>query len=384
MSNISSTSLTIKSHTSRIREHSISPVSAPTINTNTGEIEVEKAKTIITKIDEVFTKVEHISFFIMGFLSVWIPNVEKIYLKIRGIEKFFKPCTKFLSTLWTIIHGKKLSEETDESKTSNENLQNLEKAKEELLQDQQKINRGEEKLDELSRKDDETKPKNIKNTCIDTKDLLQKIYVKCMDKLFENKHNEKMATIRGSDSINAEDYCNYALLPACERAHKSIVKHFETKENYLEICLNFRNTGDCENFHPNNKGAWYFIKKTLKYGLFVKQGSKCVYNLLLKGGKDDDSQTPANEEVKSISESTFDTWQAVKLLMKGFGSLFLHIISFGIWGTLIGVWNILKLALAIRKLVLDFIHDLPFNIGKLVGFGFKVIKSFIAGRKRRR
>ena len=89
---------------------------------------------------------------------------------------------------------------------------------------------------------------------------------------------------------------------------------------------------------------------------------------------------------KSFSSSDFlaDFKEITKLLLKEVGSLILHIISFGIWGTLKAVWNILKLALAIRKLVLDFIHDLPFNIGKLVGFGFKVIKSFIAGRKRRR
>ena len=380
LSNVSATSLTIKSHTSNSRR--AYSISHSKINTKAGDEGVEKSDKIITKIGEVFTTVQHISFFAMGFLSVWLPNVEKIYLKVKKIQSFFEPCAEFLSTLWTITQGKKLSEETHESKTSKKKLPDLEKAEAELKEDQKTISKKVKKLDKSSKKDEKTKPKEKKKRCSETIDKLENIYAKCNEKKFEKPKQNRL--IRKSRSKPAEEYCEFALSEECTEAQKLIIEDFDTKENYREICVHFIKTRDCGNYQPNNKGAWYFIKETLKYGLFVKHGAECVKNLLLKGGKDDDSQTPDEKEVKSIAKSTFDSWEITKLVLKEVGSLILHIISFGIWGTLKAVWNIIKLGLAIHKLVVDFIEDLPFNIGKLVGLSFKVMKSFFLGRKRRR
>ena len=47
-------------------------------------------------------------------------------------------------------------------------------------------------------------------------------------------------------------------------------------------------------------------------------------------------------------------------------------------------WNILKLTLKIFLLVSNMLFDIPYNLGKLVGLSIKIIKSFIAGRRRRK
>jgi hypothetical protein len=378
LSNVSATSLTIKSHTSNSRR--AYSISHSKINTKAGDEGVEKSDKIITKIREVFTTVQHISFFAMGFLSVWIPNVKEIYEKVKKIQSFFEPCAEFLSTLWTITQG----EETHESKTSKKKSPDLEEAEKDLKEDQKTISETKSKLDKAEK--EKTTPEKKKKRCSEMKVLLQNIYKECNNEKYSYKNEDVRENyIRFSHREPAEDYCKFALSIECTKAQKSIIKHFETKENYLEICINFKNTGDCGNFQPNNKGAWYFIKETLKYGLFVKQGLKCVLPNLLQKGKDDHSLTRAELEVKSIAESTFNYWGLAEFLLKGVGFFILHVLTLGMSGTLKAVWYILKLGSAIYKLVDDFIEeDLPFRIGELVGLGSKIIKSLIGGRKRRR
>ena len=157
LSNVSATSLTIKSHTSNSRR--AYSISHSKINTKAGDEGVEKSDKIITKIGEVFTTVQHISFFAMGFLSVWLPNVEKIYLKVKKIQSFFEPCAEFLSTLWTITQG----EETHESKTSKKKSPDLEEAEKDLKEDQKTISKTKSKLDKAEK--EKTTPEKKKKSC---------------------------------------------------------------------------------------------------------------------------------------------------------------------------------------------------------------------------
>ena len=148
--------------------------------------------------------------------------------------------------------------------------------------------------------------------------------------------------------------------------------------------MNFRQTGDCKDFKPNNKGTWYFLKKSLKYGLVVENGASCIYNLLLKGGQDDKTNTPADEEVKTMAQSTFSLWNNTVLALREIGSFILHLVTFGIWGALRAAWNIIKLGVAIYDIVFDEIENIPFNIGRLVGRGIKTLKALVVGRRRKR
>jgi hypothetical protein len=371
MSNISSTSLTIKSrsHKSKRRSHEKN-LNEPTENS------LGNAKKILTQITEGIKKGSQIAFFIMGFLSVWVPKFEQIYLKIKTIKNFFRPCAKFLKTLWSMYEGNIPSPETDPEKIAKNN-----KEKSEILEN---IAESEAKIEKSEKKDEETRPEEKKKICRDTKKKLERIYKKCLDDIVGNKHNEKSAIIGGLDKMEPDRFCNYALHEYCEKSHKMIKKNFETTENYLEICMHFRQTGDCETYNEDDKGAWHFIKKTLKYGLFMKQGATCVLNLLKKGGKDESSGTPENQEVKTMTESALGVFDIGKLVLEQLGSTLLHLITFGIWGALKAAWNVIKLTLAIYLLVKNFIEDLPFNIGKLVGLSINIVKSFLIGRRRKR
>jgi len=385
MSTISSTSLTIKSNTSKRRTNSRT-LSKRNKNKDPQPTSTEAARTVLEKLETIESgaeKISNISFFIMGMLSNWIPKMETIYLKIKNIQNFFKPCYKAIKTTMEMMNG--TSVENDPAKK--------EKHDKKQAKMQEEITVKENEIAEMETKDDQTPDKDRKKACEETKEIIHKIWLKAVESYFEHKSkNEKSAYIAGSDSIPAETYCKYPLLPLATKAHKSIYKHFKNKENteeeakqdFKELCIKMRETGDCGNFRPDNKGAWYFIKKTLKYVFYIKNCGICVLNLLKAGGKDDANNSPANEEVKSLSQSAFGTLEISKVLLKEIGSFILHLITFGIWGALRAAWNIIKLTLKIYLMIRHMINDLPYNIGKLVGMAIKITKAFVAGRRRRK
>ena len=115
----------------------------------------------------------------MGFLSVWIPKTENIYIKVRNIANFFEPCGAFVTSIWNMVDETVESRETDALKIA-ENA----KIKENL---QTKIIETQKKLESLEKKDEETKPEEVKKTCEKTKKILEKIWLKCVDNMYENK-----------------------------------------------------------------------------------------------------------------------------------------------------------------------------------------------------
>jgi len=375
LNSISSSSLAIKSHSNR-RTHTNTLSKRNKNKTNTKDNSIDNAKTIIQKIEDKVQTPIHIAFFTMGILSNWFPKVEDIYIKIKDLHYFFNPCYKLIKKTWAMIKGHSHSEETDPAE--------IEKYNKKQAKIQEEIAQEEDKIAEFEKKDDETSDKKKKKIYKKAKELIHKIWLKAVDEYFENKSkNEKLAYVSGSDSIPSENYCKYPLLPDAPKAHKIIKKNFESQEEFYDICIKLRETGDCGNYQPDNKGAWYFLKKTLKYALFMKNGAQCVFHMIKVGGKDDESGTPANQEVMSMADSALGTWEVTKTLFKEFGALILHVLSFGIWGALRAAWNIIKLTLKIYIMVKRFLFDLPFNLGKLVGTGIKIMKAFIAGRRRK-
>ena len=375
LNSISSSSLAIKSHSNR-RTHTNTLSKRNKNKTNTKDNSIDNAKTIIQKIEDKVQTPIHIAFFTMGILSNWFPKVEDIYIKIKDLHYFFNPCYKLIKKTWAMIKGHSHSEETDPAE--------IEKYNKKQAKIQEEIAQEEDKIAEFEKKDDETSDKKKKEICKETKELIHKIWLKTVDEYFEYKSkNEKSAYVGGSHSIPPERYCKYPLLPDAPKAHKIIKKNFESQEEFYDICIRLRETGDCGNYQPDNKGAWYFLKKTLKFTLFMKNGAQCVFHMIKVGGKDDESGTPANQEVMSMADSALGTWEVTKTLFKEFGALILHVLSFGIWGALRAAWNIIKLTLKIYIMVKHFLFDLPFNLGKLVGTGIKIMKAFIAGRRRK-
>jgi hypothetical protein len=334
----------------------------------------EAADTLLTKLKTEVTKPSKIAFFSMGILSNWFPKMDGLYREVKEIKHFFKPCYEFIKVSWEMIKGK--SVETDPAKKVEHD--------EEQGKIQSEIAGETIKVEELENKD-LTEGEDKKKFCTKAKELIEKIWLKAVDYMFEEKsNNEKSAYVGGSHSIGPDRYCRFPLLPDCKKAHKLIAKHFDSQEDFYDMCVKFRETTDCDQFAPDNTGAWHYIKKTLKYGLFMKNGAVCIFHLLKAGGKDDATNTPEKPEIATLANTAIGTWAATKSIFKELGALILHIFSFGIWGVLRAAWNILKLALKIFLLVKNLIFDIPYNLGKLVGLCIKIIKSFLLGRRRRK
>ena len=131
LSNISSTSLRIKSNKKRAL-------------VKTQMSSKEAAENILGKLQREVTDPANIAFFAMGVLSNWFPKVELLYQKIKGITYFFKPCYKFIETTWAMVHG-----------TSKENLPTKKKEHDEKQgKIQNEINKEVNKINELEAKDD--------------------------------------------------------------------------------------------------------------------------------------------------------------------------------------------------------------------------------------
>jgi len=192
-------------------------------------------------------------------------------------------------------------------------------------------------------------------------------------------------------------YCNYAratILREKERKdgkiekankfEKKITEKFGGLNEFEEFCMNMRGE-DCANYNPvkNEKGVMNFLKKSLKYGLFVAKSSLCIYNILKAGGKNkDDPNSKEDKDIKGLADSVFSGWTLTKVIFKQIGSTILHLLTGGIWGLIKHIWAIIKLTITLVLGVLKFKDNLPYNLGKVVGLAIVAIKSLFIGRRR--
>jgi hypothetical protein len=368
LSSISSTSLSIQSN-KRTFSRRKSEIKTKLTSTEAAEVVLQKMKTELT--DPV-----NIAFFIMGMLSNWFPKIEDLYLKIKHLVFFFNPCYKAIKQAWEMIHG--TSQETDQSKKENHDREQSE-----VLVN---IASEENKLNEFETKDDQATPEERTQLCEKTKKIVHKIWRLTLDANDSLSKNYRDSTDRGSDSITAQDYCGYPSIVRYDnkKALKLMNENFDSPEHFYSVCMNIRENMDCGNYRPDNKGAWYFLKKIPKYGLLVLKGGFCVVHLLKVGGHDPASGTPKNEEISSIASTAVGTVEIAKLIFSQIGSLLLHIVSFGIYGALKAAWNIIKLVFKIYVLISHLLFDIPFKLGSIVGLGLKTISTLIKGARRRR
>jgi hypothetical protein len=313
------------------------------------------------------TDPENITYFIMGILSNWLPKIKDLYLKIKKIKHFFDPCYVAITKTLKMIRG--TSVESDPAKKEDHDKEQA-KIQEDIQKQETRIQSAEN--------DDNAKPEKKAKACKETKELLEKIFTKAYNQRYSHlSKNERDANMRGIIGTNNPKLCETALSPESEKAQKLIKKNFDNEEHYSEVCKIFRETGDCGNFNPDNSKAWNYIKKTLKYGLLVLSGGKCMFNLIKGGG------VTHNVEISSLASTAIGTWAITKSVFKEFGSFLLHIFTFGVWGVIRAAWNILILALKMKILISNFVEDIPFKLGELVGLGIKIAKALVSGRRKK-
>jgi hypothetical protein len=366
----------IQSSLSRRRSHS---KSLELTKSRTGG--VEEAQLVLGAISEAVNSFANVAYFIMGILSNWFSGVDPLYHKIKTISGIFDSCKSFLSELWNIYGGNLPEPEISFDKK----LEN--KKKKEKIEKEEKEN--DDKFKKIE-KEEETSVEKNHEKCSEMKKEIVKIRDMCLDEFWPDKNahviNEKASIRLGYDSMSADNFCKYVLSVSCPKTHEKISKKFGgiTKEDFVDVCMKYRETGDCSGYIPNNKGVWYFMKKTWKYMLFLKDGYSCVTGVLKKGGKDETNEDEEVKEVKALYEAAFGTKKIAFAFLKEIGSLILHILSFAVWGTLKAIYHIVKLGIMIYKFRENFIENLAYNAGRLVGLSIKIIKSFLVGRRRKR
>jgi len=365
----------LKKHKSRFsadpENQSAAAAAAAAAAQPTGQVDsVAASQSLLQQIETKVTTAAEISFFIMGILSNWMPLMEKIYMKIRNVTYFFKPCFKAISTIWNLIKGK--STETDPQKIK-ENEKEL-----------KKINNDESEIAKQALKDENESAEKKKKLCTKTEEIIWKAYDKYAKVYIEYKagreNHKRNCQNKNYQYCDPETFCNYMLLPAATKAHKIIDENFDSREDYLETCIMLRKS-DCSQFQPDNRGAWNYIKSSMKYLLLVKNGAVCVMHALKVGGADESTGQAGDQEVVSMYQSMTSGWEITKGIFTQLGSFLLHLVSFGIWGALKAAWLVIKLALKLLILYNNFMFDLPFNLGKLTGMAINVVKSLFVGRR---
>jgi hypothetical protein len=363
ISSISATSLSIKSRRNKRIKRTLKNEDHP------------KESKILQAINFI-QKGQDMAFFILGFISVWVPGAETVYLAIKNTIKFFKPCYKTIKTAWAYYS----TPSKPETETEVE-IDPAKKAEKEakLAEDTRKIKAAENAIENSAQT---IADKNA--YCTETKNHMHQIWLMAVDANFATKPSEKAAYVSSSVTMKAEDYCNIAALSQSNDVQALITKDFGNKENFSESCVLLRNSTDCNTFKPSTKGVWWFIGQVLKYVSIVENAYGCVINLLKLGGKDEATNTPEDPHVKTLSQSAFGSWELSKIFVWQVGQTILHAITLGWWGSTKAIYGIYQLYEKIESMYYKTIYDLPFNLGKLVGMGANIGKNFLLGKRRRK
>jgi hypothetical protein len=343
LGSVSSTSMTIK--TFRRRSHNNSRRVSAKITT--GGVVTK----IFHEIEKFIKDPKNIAYFIMGIVSEFFPGVEKLYNLIKDSLDWYEECTGTITAAWNLLKNKTPS--TDEEREKNE----IDNAVKEI------------------EKDDKNKDEEKKKFCIESKKILEKVYKKAVKDLIKNK-NDINQKIEDSKTEPKDVYCAYPL--TSENAKEKIIDKFGSEDNFKDLCLQLREVTDCAKFKPDTSAVWRFAKSTFDYALFANDAYECLSTTLKVGGKS------KNEEIKKLANTVFGTWAKIKFICKQCVSTVAHILSGGIWGVVRAAFIVLSLGFKLYLMSLEFIGNLPFKVGQLVGKGIKIIKTLAAGRRRRK
>lgn len=295
---------------------------------------------------------DYILFFV-GFLSEFFPDIDKWYQTIKRFKANFARCYRLLEITIQDIR---------EAKAVFGQAQML------LLTDQ-----------------------NKKQYCLDVKRNIEEIYLnlhrnngKSLNNFFKEKigmpfMNEKiMDKVSESWGRTMDIYTPKFIY--CQSAYKQereIINMYGSLANYTNQCMFFY-SADCDNFKPViSKTAEFAMQAWGMLNSMAGLGD-CIGTIL---GEDLQLQKHLNGLYELFSNFGL---HIVKRLVFEAALAGLHYITAGIWGGLKGGYYLIRLGMQIKEFYENVMKDPAYNLGQIVGKAVQIIKSLIAGKRRRK
>jgi len=328
---------------------------------------------IFEKLKEAILDPVNILYFSFGVASEFYEDAEKIYKQVKEVIEFFKPCYE---TFQSIAKSAKEDKENEEKKQKQEIK---EKAETEKLA---KLIKFTDQLDLLS-----SSKKNKMEYCKKSKKDIMDNYDKALNEISSKKSLFTKFiewTLKSTNEYDKKflhvDVCYLPTSLKAPKTAKEITKNFANQAEYGKQCIYIWKL-DCKVFEPETAGIWDFIKKAYSYYKFVKKAGTCIVNLasnLVSNSKLNDKQNNIVNGVKNLFKKDGFFYDALATTLGAVA----HVFTLGAWGGIKGGYYLIELGLEIKKFYDDQTKDLAFRIGKLVGKGIKIAKSFLFGRRK--
>lgn len=297
--------------------------------------------TVFNYLKKELTDPENILYFVLGVLSVFWSSIEEFYHKFRPKVGILKTCISAAKISFKVV-SESLDQKDDEDKELEKNHELLTFLAKMESKEKQK-NYCEKVKREIDGVFDEAElKKNDRN--YGPLDLLL---------LWWNQNGKK-------SFVSSQEYCDQVDILKKYRK-QNLIEKYGSLQQYKQQCIYFKDL-DCETMEVET-GIIEFVSKAYKYFKYVHTVEKCI--------------------VKVLGESDF-IQDTISDLLTGAAGFAANIFSFGAWGGIKGAYKIFKLASDLKKSVEKFRHDLPFNVGKIVGRGIEIAKSILLGKKKRR
>ena len=296
----------------------------------------------------------------LGFLSEFFPVIKPIYDKIKAVKDYtdhFKDCyTKIVAAKDDISDAKKIFDKATENLNSPENKKNYclkVKAQVKMFAEQRKI----QAFNKLAKENEQSfllggglgltyMASNIKTG--ELKDYI---------------NNTVMASGK-INGIKILENCN----SAASADEPRIIRLYGNRANFIQQCSYFLRK-DCNAFNPTIGDFTSFAQKAWNVAKSISKAKDCI--------------------IKTFTESKLiPTFGLTEILTSIVGSIVenavgavANILSFGIWGGLKAAYYIIQLGFKIA----DFSkkNDL-YLLGQIIADATLIIKSIIAGRKKRK
>lgn len=318
---------------------------------------------IFSKLNDFITDPFNIFYFLLGVMSAFNDNVDEIYKKIKDFKEAIDPCINTLKTAYN----------TYKSYTEKPNTEEISKPLKEV---------------EVAFNNQENK----KEYCEKTKHEIDANYEKTIEEHIQHQgligetYNsitpafmKSFATKMVGKVVGDWDYCMAIRYSQAPKMQAHIKKVYKNPFTYEKQCLYFHKL-DCDTFKPEINEVWELVKKADKLYDFVLTTGECIQNIV--AGVKPDSEDKVKNFVNLLKE-ILPRDKIIKDTMAAVIGVVLQIATLGSWGGLKAGYYVLDLYEKIKKYYDDVTGDAAFNIGKTLGTGLIVAKSFVTGRKRK-
>mgnify|MGYP000948353916 CR=1 FL=1 len=158
-----------------------------------------------------------------------------------------------------------------------------------------------------------------------------------------------------------------------EKNEKIFEKDFGNYENYARQCSYFA-TKNCNDYDLHYEDLMGFVTKAYGFADSITTFADCAHAILTRGG-----DLGSNEKLQDFANVLKDIKQ---FFISGLINLGLHIITFGLWGTIKAAYYYVSLMEKIRDFRIDA-EDVQMTLGTIVGQACLIVKSLILGRRRK-